>query len=134
MIGRLNIHDNVDEEVTYRLKEDESIKATMRVVSSGKQYNINYRYDSNHVTVNGKDSVYVEDAIKTSDAHDICTFTVTPTNNEYSQTCLDMEITGANLRNKPDKNSAVTKAEVTIETPITLDEITVIIQASQFVQ
>lgn len=134
MIARLNIFENVDEQVTYQLKENPSIKDTMRIVSSGRMYRINYNYDSNHVTVNGKDSVYVEDAIKTSDAHDICTFTVTPTNNEYSQTCLDMEITGANLRNKPDKNSAVTKAEVTIETPITLDEITVIIQASQFVQ
>lgn len=133
MIGRLDMYSDVDEKVTYQLKEDTSIKDTMRIVSSGKSYNIKYNYDSNHVTVDGKTSVYIEDVSK-NNTTDIARFTVTPTNKEYSNTCLDMQIIGANLRNKPDKNSAVTKAEVTIESPVTQDNITVTIFASQFVQ
>lgn len=132
MITRLNIFDNVDEQVTYQLKEDPSIKDTMRIVSSGKTYRIKYHYDSNYVTVNGDDSAYVDDTTKTGDALPVTTFTVIPTNDEYTMTSLDMEITGASLSNKPDPNISVTKAEVTIVTPVTLDEITVTITASQF--
>lgn len=131
-ISRLDLHSNADEEVSYQLKEDVSIKATMRVVSSGKLYNIRYDYDSNYVTVDGKTVVYVEDDLKTGDAIPIATFTATPTNDEYTMTSLDMEITGASLSNKPDPNTSVTKAEVAIVTPVTLDEITVTITASQF--
>lgn len=132
MIARLNMFENVDEQVTYQLKENPSIKDTMRIVSSGRMYRINYNYDSNYVTVNGNDSAYVDDTTKTGDALPVATFTVIPTNDEYTMTSLDMEITGASLSNKPDPNTSVTKAEVTIVTPVTLDEITVIIIASQF--
>lgn len=132
MIARLNMFENVDEQVTYQLKENPSIKDTMRIVSSGRMYNIKYHYDSNYVTVNGNDSAYVDDTTKTGDALPVATFTVIPTNDEYTMTSLDMEITGASLSNKPDPNTSVTKAEVTIVTPVTLDEITVIITASQF--
>lgn len=130
MIARLNMFENVDEQVTYQLKENPSIKNTMRIVSSGRMYNIKYHYDSNYVTVNGNDSAYVDDTTKTGDALPVATFTVIPTNDEYTMTSLDMEITGASLSNKPDPNTSVTKAEVTIVTPVTLDEITVIITAS----
>lgn len=132
MIARLNMFENVDEQVTYQLKENPSIKDTMRIVSSGRMYRINYNYDSNYVTVNGNDSAYVDDTTKTGDALPVATFTVIPTNDEYTMTSLDMEITGASLSNKPDPNTQVTKAEVTIATPVTLDEITVTITASQF--
>lgn len=132
MIARLNMFENVDEQVTYQLKENPSIKDTMRIVSSGRMYRINYNYDSNYVTVNGNDSAYVDDTTKTGDALPVATFTVIPTNDEYTMTSLDMEITGASLSNKPDPNTSVTKAEVTIATPVTLDEITVTITASQF--
>ena len=132
MIARLNMFENVDEQVTYQLKENPSIKDTMRIVSSGRMYRINYNYDSNYVTVNGNDSAYVDDTTKTGDALPVATFTVIPTNDEYTMTSLDMEITGASLSNKPDPNTSVTKAEVTIVTPVTLDEITVTITASQF--
>lgn len=132
MIARLNMFENVDEQVTYQLKENPSIKDTMRIVSSGKMYRISYNYDSNYVTVNGNDSAYVDDTTKTGDALPVATFTVIPTNDEYTMTSLDMEITGASLSNKPDPNTSVTKAEVTIVTPVTLDEITIIIIASQF--
>ena len=132
MIARLNMFENVDEQVTYQLKENPSIKDTMRIVSSGRMYRINYNYDSNYVTVNGNDSAYVDDTTKTGDALPVATFTVIPTNDEYVMTSLDMEITGASLSNKPDPNTSVTKAEVTIVTPVTLDEITVTITASQF--
>lgn len=131
-ISRLDLHDDADEEISYQLKEDTSIKATMQVISSGKLYDIKYNYDSNYVTVDGKSIVYVEDVLKEGDAHPITTFTAIPTNDEYPMTCLDMEITGASLSNKPDPNTSVTKAEVTIETPITSDKITVTITASQF--
>nr|DAH46838.1 MAG TPA: hypothetical protein [Caudoviricetes sp.] len=104
----------------------------MRIVSSGRMYNIKYHYDSNYVTVNGNDSAYIDDTTKTGDALPVATFTVIPTNDEYTMTSLDMEITGASLSNKPDPNTSVTKAEVTIATPVTLDEITVTITASQF--
>ncbi len=133
MIARLNMFENVDEQVTYQLKENPSIKDTMRIVSSGRMYRINYNYDSNYVTVNGNDSAYVDDTTKTGDALPVATFTVIPTNDEYTMTSLDMEITGASLSNKPDPNTSVTKAEVTIVTPVTLDEITVTITASQFI-
>lgn len=133
MIARLNIFENVDEQVTYQLKENPSIKDTMRIVSSGRMYRINYNYDSNYVTVNGNDSAYVDDTTKTGDALPVATFTVIPTDDEYTMTSLDMEITGASLSNKPDPNTWVTKAEVTIATPVTLDEITVTITASQFI-
>lgn len=132
MIARLNMFKNVDGQVTYQLKENPSIKDTMRIVSSGRMYRINYNYDSNYVTVNGNDSAYVDDTTKTGDALPVATFTVIPTNDEYTMTSLDMEITGASLSNKPDPNTSVTKAEVTIATPVTLDEITVTITASQF--
>lgn len=132
MIARLNMFENVDEQVIYQLKENPSIKDTMRIVSSGRMYRINYNYDSNYVTVNGNDSAYVDDTTKTGDALPVATFTVIPTNDEYTMTSLDMEITGASLSNKPDPNTYVTKAEVTIVTPVTLDEITVTITASQF--
>lgn len=132
MIARLNMFENVDEQVIYQLKENPSIKDTMRIVSSGRMYRINYNYDSNYVTVNGNDSAYVDDATKTGDALPVATFTVIPTNDKYTMTSLDMEITGASLSNKPDPNISVTKAEVTIVTPVTLDEITVTITASQF--
>lgn len=132
MIARLNMFENVDEQVTYQLKENPSIKDTMRIVSSGRMYRINYNYYSNYVTVNGNDFAYVDDTTKTGDALPVATFTVIPTNDEYTMTSLDMEITGASLSNKPDPNTSVTKAEVTIATPITLDEITVTITASQF--
>lgn len=132
MIARLNMFENVDEQVIYQLKENPSIKDTMRIVSSGRMYRINYNYDSNYVTVNGNDSAYVDDTTKTGDALPVATFTVIPTNDEYTMTSLDMEITGASLSNKPDPNTSVTKAEVTIETPITSDKITVTITASQF--
>lgn len=132
MIARLNMFENVDEQVIYQLKENPSIKDTMRIVSSGRMYRINYNYDSNYVTVNGNDSAYVDDTTKTGDALPVATFTVIPTNDEYTMTSLDMEITGASLSNKPDPNTSVTKAEVTIVTPVTLDEITIIIIASQF--
>ena len=131
-IGRLNMFENVDEQVTYQLKEDSSIKDTMRIVSSGKMYRINYNYDSNYVTVNGNTSVYVDDTTKVGDALPVTTFTVIPTNDEYTMTSLDMEITGASLINKPDPNTSVTRAEVTIVTPVTSDEITITITASQF--
>lgn len=101
-------------------------------ISAGRMYRINYNYDSNYVTVNGNDSAYVDDTTKTGDALPVATFTVIPTNDEYTMTSLDMEITGASLINKPDPNTYVTKAEVTIATPVTLDEITVTITASQF--
>ena len=132
MIARLNMFENVDEQVTYQLKENPSIKNTMRIVSSGKMYRISYNYDSNYVTVNGNDSAYVDDTTKTGDALPVATFTVIPTNDEYTMTSLNMEITGASLSNKPDPNTSVTKAEVTIATPVTLDEITITITASQF--
>ena len=132
MIARLNMFENVDEQVTYQLKENPSIKDTMRIVSSGKMYRISYNYDSNYVTINGNDSAYVDDTTKTGDALPVATFTVIPTNDEYTTTSLDMEITGASLSNKPDPNTSVTKAEVTIATPVTLDEITITITASQF--
>lgn len=131
-IGRLNMFENVDEQVTYQLKENSSIKDTMRIVSSGKMYRINYNYDSNYVTVNGNTSAYVDDATKIGDALPVSTFTVIPTNDEYTMTSLDMEITGASLINKPDPNTSVTRAEVTIVTPVTLDEIAITITASQF--
>ena len=131
-IRRLNMFKNVDEQVTYQLKEDSSIKDTMRIVSSGKMYIINYNYDSNYVTVDGKTSRYVDDTTKIGDALPVSTFTVIPTNNEYTMTSLDMEITGASLINKPDPNTSVTRAEVTIVTPVTSDEITITITASQF--
>lgn len=131
-IRRLNMFENVDEQVTYQLKENSSIKDTMRIVSSGKMYTINYNYDSNYVTVNGKTAVYVDDTTKIGDALPVTTFTVIPTNNEYTMTSLDMEITGASLINKPDPNTSVTRAEVTIVTPVTSDEISITITASQF--
>ena len=131
-IRRLNMFENVDEQVTYQLKENSSIKDTMRIVSSGKMYTINYNYDSNYVTVNGKTAVYVDDTTKIGDALPVTTFTVIPTNNEYTMTSLDMEITGASLINKPDPNTSVTRAEVTIVTPVTSDEIAITITASQF--
>ena len=104
----------------------------MRIVSSGKMYTINYNYDSNYVTVNGKTAVYVDDTTKIGDALPVTTFTVIPTNNEYTMTSLDMEITGASLINKPDPNTSVTRAEVTIVTPVTSNEIAITITASQF--
>ena len=104
----------------------------MRIVSSGKMYRINYNYDSNYVTVNGKTSAYVDDTTKIGDELPVTTFTVIPTNHEYTMTSLDMEITGASLINKPDPNTSVTRAEVTIVTPVTSDEITITITASQF--
>lgn len=132
MIARLNMFENVDEQVTYQLKENSSIKDTMRIVSSGKMYRINYNYDSNYVTVNGNTSAYVDDTTKIGDALPVTTFTVIPTNNEYTMTSLDMEITGASLINKPDPNTSVTRAEVTIVTPVTSNEIAITITASQF--
>lgn len=132
MIARLNMFENVDEQVTYQLKENSSIKDTMRIVSSGKMYTINYNYDSNYVTVNGNTFAYVDDTTKIGDALPVTTFTVIPTNNEYIMTSLDMEITGASLINKPDPNTSVTRAEVTIVTPVTSDEIAITITASQF--
>lgn len=131
-IIRTDNFKDINTEVIYYLKEDPSIAATMKIVSSGKMYNIKYIYDSNYVTVNGKTNVYVDDTTKTGDALPVATFTVIPTNDEYTMTSLDMEITGASLSNKPDPNTSVTKAEVTIATPVTLDEITVTITASQF--
>lgn len=131
-ITRTDKFKDIDTEITYQLKEDPSIKDTMRIVSSGRMYRINYNYDSNYVTVNGNDSAYVDDTTKIGDALPVATFTVIPTNDEYTMTSLDMEITGASLSNKPDPNTYVTKAEVTIVTPVTLDEITVTITASQF--
>ena len=131
-IGRLNMFENVDEQVTYQLKENSSIKDTMRIISSGKMYRINYNYDSNYVTVNGNTSAYVDDTTKIGDALPVTTFTVIPTNNEYTMTSLDMEITGASLINKPDPNTSVTRAEVTIVTPVTSNEIAITITASQF--
>lgn len=131
-ITRTDKFKDINTEIIYYLKEDTSIAVTMKIVSSGKMYNIKYHYDSNYVTVNGNDSVYVDDTTKTGDALPVATFTVIPTNDEYAMTSLDMEITGASLSNKPDPNTSVTKAEVTIVTPVTLDEITVIIIASQF--
>lgn len=131
-ITRTDKFKDINTEIVYYLKEDTSIAVTMKIVSSGKMYNIKYHYDSNYVTVNGNDSAYVDDTTKTSDALTVATFTVIPTNDEYAMTSLDMEITGASLSNKPDPNTSVTKAEVTIVTPVTLDEITIIIIASQF--
>ena len=131
-IIRTDNFKDINTEVIYYLKEDPSIAATMKIISSGKMYNIKYIYDSNYVTVNGKTNVYVDDTTKTGDALPVATFTVIPTNDEYAMTSLDMEITGASLSNKPDPNTSVTKAEVTIATPVTLDEITVTITASQF--
>lgn len=131
-ITRTDKFKDINTEIIYYLKEDTSIAVTMKIVSSGKMYNIKYHYDSDYVTVNGNDSAYVDDTTKTGDALPIATFTVIPTNDEYAMTSLDMEITGASLSNKPDPNTSVTKAEVTIVTPVTLDEITVIITASQF--
>lgn len=131
-ITRTDKFKDINTEIIYYLKEDTSIAVTMKIVSSGKMYNIKYHYDSNYVTVNGNDSAYVDDTTKTGDALPVATFTVIPTNDEYAMTSLDMEITGASLSNKPDPNTYVTKAEVTIVTPVTLDEITVIITASQF--
>lgn len=131
-ITRTDTFKDINTEIIYYLKEDTSIAVTMKIVSSGKMYNIKYHYDSNYVTVNGNNSVYVDDTTKTGDALPVATFTVIPTNDEYAMTSLDMEITGASLSNKPDPNTSVTKAEVTIVTPVTLDEITVIIIASQF--
>lgn len=131
-ITRTDKFKDINTEIVYYLKEDTSIAVTMKIVSSGKMYNIKYHYDSNYVTVNGNDSAYVDDTTKTGDALPVATFTVIPTNDEYAMTSLDMEITGASLSNKPDPNTSVTKAEVTIVTPVTLDEITIIIIASQF--
>lgn len=131
-INRIDKYRDVNTEVTYQLKEDSSIKDTMRIVSSGKMYRINYNYDSNYVTVNGNTSAYVDDTTKIGDALPVSTFTVIPTNDEYTMTSLDMEITGASLINKPDPNTSVTRAEVTIVTPVTSDEITITITASQF--
>ena len=131
-IIRMDNFKDINTEVIYYLKEDPSIAATMKITSSGKMYNIKYLYDSNYVTVNGKTNVYVDNTTKTSNALPIATFTVIPTNDEYTMTSLNMEITGASLINKPDPNTSVTRAEVTIITPVTLDEITIIIIASQF--
>ena len=131
-IIRMDNFKDINTEVIYYLKEDPSIAATMKITSSGKMYNIKYLYDSNYVTVNGKTNVYVDDTTKIGDALPIATFTVIPTNDEYTMTSLDMEITGASLINKPDPNTLVTRAEVTIVTPVTLNEITIIIIASQF--
>lgn len=131
-INRINKYKDVNAEITYVLKDDVSVNATMKVVSSGKWYNINYIYDSNHVTVDGETSIYIDDTTKIGDALPITTFTATPTNDEYAMTSLDMEITGASLHNVPDPNSQVIKAEVIIMTPVTSDEITVTITANEY--
>lgn len=131
-INRIDKYSDVNTEITYLLKDNVTVNATIKVVSSGKWYNINYIYDSNYVTVDGETSVYIEDILKNGDANPITTFTATPTDDEYAMTSLDMEITGASLLNKPDPSSQVIKAEVTIETPVTSDEITVTITASEF--
>lgn len=131
-INRTNKYKDVNAEITYLLKDDVSVNATMKVVSSGKWYNINYIYDSNYVTVDGETSIYIDNTTKIGDAFPITTFTATPTDNEYAMTSLDMEITGASLHNVPDPNSQVIKAEVTIVAPVTSDEITVTITANEY--
>lgn len=131
-IIRTDNFKDINTEVIYYLKEDPSIAVTMKIVSSGKMYHIKYNYDSKYVTVKGRDVIYVDDVIKTSNYRTVAVFMAIPTNNKYTMTCLDMEITGASFGNKPDPNAWVTKAEVQINSPITLDEITVTITASQF--
>lgn len=72
-INRIDKYSDVNTEVTYLLKDDVDINATMKVVSSGKWHTVRYVYGGS-VTVEGPSEIFVNNDCLSGDPKPIIQF------------------------------------------------------------
>lgn len=126
-ITRTDKFKYIDAEITYQLKENPDIEATMQVVSVGKWHTINYTH-SGVVKVEGPSELFVnKDYINYQDDKiQLSSFTATK---EPGSTTL-VTITGATGDGCTVKQSTQNQSMFNICTPITKDDITITITNS----
>ena len=118
-INRMNKYSDVNTEITYLLKDDVSVNATMKVVSAGKWHTIKYVHDS-VITVEGNTEVFVLNEYREGDSETIDSFKAFKTPGASM-----VSITGV----QGDGCTIITNDNSTfwISSPITKDNITITI-------
>lgn len=126
-INKLDRFKDINTEITYSLKEDQSIQATTQIVSAGKYHTVKYICPG-VLTVNGPEELFVYDTINNIEQSGtvLTSFTVTKTPGGSSEFQAN-EVTGDGCTITKDTNDS---NKFHICTPVTKDNITITIVAN----
>ena len=126
-INKLDRFKDINTEITYSLREDQSIQATTQIVSAGKYHTIKYVCPG-VLTVNGPEELFIYDTINNMGQSGtvITSFTVTKTPGASGEFQAN-EVTGDGCTITKDTNDS---NKFHICTPVTKDNITITIVAS----
>lgn len=126
-INKLDRFKDINTEITYSLREDQSIQATTQIVSAGKYHTIKYVCPG-VLTVNGPEELFIYDTINNMGQSGtvLTSFTVTKTPGASGEFQAN-EVTGDGCTVTKDANDS---NKFHICTPVTKDNITITIVAS----
>lgn len=126
-INKLDRFKDINTEITYSLREDQSIQATTQIVSAGKYHTIKYICPG-VLTVNGPEELFVYDTINNigQSGTVLTSFTVTKTPGASSEFQAN-EVTGDRCTITKDANDS---NKFHMCTPVTKDNITITIVAN----
>lgn len=126
-INKLDRFKDINTEITYSLREDQSIQATTQIVSAGKYHTIKYVCPG-VLTVNGPEELFIYDTVNNMGQSGtiITSFTVTKTPGASGEFQAN-EVTGDGCTITKDANDS---NKFHICTPVTKDNITITIVAS----
>lgn len=126
-INKLDRFKDINTEITYSLKEDQSIQATTQIVSAGKYHTIKYVCPG-VLTVNGPEELFIYDTINNMGQSGtvLTSFTITKTPGASGEFQAN-EVTGDGCTITKDTNDS---NKFHICTPVTKDNITITIVAS----
>lgn len=126
-INKLDRFKDINTEITYSLKEDQSIQATTQIISAGKYHTVKYICPG-VLTVNGPEELFVYDTINNvgQSGTVLTSFTVTKTPGASSEFQAN-EVTGDGCTITKDADDS---NKFHICTPVTKDNITITIVAN----
>ena len=114
-------YKDVDDEITYILKDDTSINATMSVISVGKWYKIKYTANNETVpsviTIDGPNEIFVNDNQKNADDEYLASFSAVRTPGAALITISGASGTGCTVkkvRNNYEIHSPITQDNIVI--------------------
>lgn len=126
-INKLDRFKDINTEITYSLREDQSIQATTQIISAGKYHTVKYTCPS-VLTVNGPEELFVYDTVNNMGQSGtvLTSFTVTKTPGASSEFQAN-EVTGDGCTITKDANDS---NKFHMCTPVTKDNITITIVAN----
>lgn len=126
-INKLDRFKDINTEITYSLRENQSIQATTQIISAGKYHTIKYTCPG-VLTVNGPEELFVYDTINNMGQSGtvLTSFTVTKTPGASSEFQAN-EVTGDGCTITKDANDS---NKFHMCTPVTKDNITITIVAN----